>query len=140
MKETTRAAIARIDVIRDGDSVSRGTGFLVSEEIVLTALHVIADRKTKPPQFFTGRIRLRFPGRDDIYATPVDEMWDPDFDWVLLRCDRSLGVQAIALAELTQDGVEWETFEAGTAGLTPRNTDLRLAIWTIAPTAIIPWL
>jgi hypothetical protein len=77
---------------------------------VLTALHVVADRKTKAPQFLAGRIRLRFPGRDDIYATPLDEMWDSDLDWILLRCDKSPGAKAIALAKIRTDGLEWETF------------------------------
>ena len=47
MLATLRRAIARIDIIQHGSSVSRGTGFLVARDLVLTAMHVVAEDARK---------------------------------------------------------------------------------------------
>ncbi len=57
-----RGAIARIAIESEGREVSRGTGFLVAPGLVLTALHVVADRHTDPPAFYPGALTLAFPG------------------------------------------------------------------------------
>ena len=50
MRSQTLEAIARIEVADGAEQiVSRGTGFLVADSYVLTALHVICDRRKQPP-------------------------------------------------------------------------------------------
>jgi hypothetical protein len=75
-----RDAIAKITI--EGTS-GRGTGFLVAPDLVATALHVVADRKTEPPRFFAGTIHLKFRGHDTD-AKVIN--WNQDADCVLLRC------------------------------------------------------
>jgi len=80
-----RQAIARIDVVQGGKSGSRGTGFLVAPDLVLTAFHVVADRGAPGVSLYPGQITLTFP----THATPatvVDGLADPRTDWILLRC------------------------------------------------------
>lgn len=107
-----RAAIARIDVPRAGAPPSRGTGALVAPRLVLTALHVVADREQDPPAFFAGPIKLTFPGAAPVAARPVDGLWDTAADWALLECDEAPGVPTIPLGELRADEehARWETF------------------------------
>jgi|GEM_PF-5364609 len=109
MKE--RASIARIDVGRMGAAPVRGTGTLVSTDLVLTALHVVADRRQDPPVFFAGPIWLTFPG-DTVDAVPVAGMWNGREDWVLLRCTRSPAVPHLPLGELGayEQTLEWHTY------------------------------
>ncbi|MBN1210865.1 MAG: trypsin-like peptidase domain-containing protein [Myxococcaceae bacterium] len=109
MKE--RASIARIDVARAGAPPARGTGALVADDLVLTALHVVANREQNPPAFFQGPISLTFPGKT-VKAVPVDGMWDGKEDWVLLRCLEPPGIPPLPLGELEthEQGLEWSTF------------------------------
>jgi hypothetical protein len=77
-----RDAIAKITI--EGQN-GRGTGFLVAPDMVATALHVIADRKTEPPTFFPGAIHLEFRGHKTD-AEVIPDKWNQDADCVLLRC------------------------------------------------------
>ena len=77
-----RDAIAKITI--EGEN-GRGTGFLVAPDMVATALHVIADRKTEPPTFFPGAIHLEFRGHKTD-AEVIPDKWNQDADCVLLRC------------------------------------------------------
>lgn len=80
-------AIARCEAsFRDG-STSRGTAFLVSKDLVLTAMHVVAqDRIAKQPTF-ADRITLVFTQSGfETAATILKDRYDGDADWVLLRC------------------------------------------------------
>ena len=58
MQPSLRNAIARIDVVQQGQIVSRGTGFLVADGLVLTALHVVADRNEPSLSPYPGEIPL----------------------------------------------------------------------------------
>ena len=78
-----RDAIAKITV---ENLAGRGTGFLVASDVVATALHVVADRKTEPPSFFPARIHLKFRGGHETDAEVIDGKWNQDADCVLLRC------------------------------------------------------
>src|SRR4051794_24873339 len=78
-----RNAIAKITL--EG-MPGRGTGFLVASDLVATALHVVADRKTEPPTFFKGKIRLRFRDDRETEAEVIKGKWNQDADCVLLRC------------------------------------------------------
>jgi hypothetical protein len=77
-----RDAIAKITI--EGTN-GRGTGFLVAPDLVATALHVVADRSTEPPAFFSGPIHLEFRGHKTD-ADVIPDKWNQDADCVLLRC------------------------------------------------------
>jgi WD40 repeat protein len=109
MEEAVRRAIARIDVIDGAQVLSRGTGFLVGPGLVLTALHVVANRNPDPPQFLPGRIVLTFPGATR-EARLHTSFWDRRADWALLTCDELPGVRPLPLAELQRTGDAWETY------------------------------
>jgi Trypsin len=121
------SAIARIEVKRDADVIRRGTACLVGQNLVLTALHLVADRTTVPPQFLHGEIELRFPGHQPVRATVIEGKWDPLADWVLLACTDLLPkiIRPLTLVTLDRDGVEWSTHgfpDAEPGGLTVRGT------------------
>jgi hypothetical protein len=56
MHPSVRRAIARIEVRHDRVVIRRGTASLVGDRLVMTALHVVADRTTDPPGFLDGAI------------------------------------------------------------------------------------
>jgi TolB-like protein len=109
MKKRIRNAIARIDVMDGERSVSRGTGFLVTERLVLTALHVVANRRSEALEPYPGEIVLEFPGhrtKARIYET----FFDRQSDWVLLRCSDPPSAKPIPLAYLDDSQKDWTTF------------------------------
>lgn len=109
MKKSIRNSIARIDVLDGERSVSRGTGFLVTERLVLTALHVVANRRSETLEPYPGEIVLEFPGhrtKARIYET----FFDRQADWILLRCVDPPRATPIPLAYLDESQKEWETF------------------------------
>lgn len=110
MRPSIRAGIARIDVMQQGRSISRGTGFLVSGGIVLTALHVVADRTKESLTPYPGEIVLTFPTHTT--RAVIDENYfDRMADWAFLRCETTPPrVRPLPLAELPGSGVSWETF------------------------------
>lgn len=87
----------------------RGTGCLVGENLVLTALHVVADRTVEPPQFLAGRIEITFPDHESISTTVVDGKWNALEDWVLLLCAsiRPELARPLPLATIERDGDQW---------------------------------
>ena len=114
MDDRVRSAIARIDVIAEnGTSVSRGTGFLVTDRLVLTALHVVAQRRD-PPAPLPGSISVQFPGQRviaTIHESPAGTpSWDLQSDWVLLECEPVPRLEPVPLATLQTWGAQWETF------------------------------
>ena len=109
MNRSTREAICRIDVLQDTGSVSRGTGTLVSPDLVLTALHVVADRNASPPEPYPGKIQLTFPNFQT-EAVIHENLMDPAADWVLLKCLVPPKVEPVSLGRLKQSGVDWETY------------------------------
>lgn len=109
MNPTIRQAIARIDVLRDGQSASRGTGTLVTADLVLTAMHVVADRTAAALSLYPGAITLAFPGFVT-EAQVVDRGWNPNADWILLRCVTPPPIPPLPLADSVSDGAQWETY------------------------------
>ena len=110
MNRAIRGAIARIDVIDpSGQVVSRGTGTLVAPGLVLTALHVVADRRTEPPQRLPGKIILTFP-TIQLEAELHPTMQNAKADWAILTCEQNSTLEPATLGRLAQAGVEWETF------------------------------
>src|SRR5262245_41552224 len=106
-------AIARITI---ENTEVRGTGFLVATNLVATALHVVANRETEPPAFFSGKITLHFQGRfgtglqdHDVAAEVVDKKWNQGADCVLLECKESVdGRPTIPLEELSEYDGPWK--------------------------------
>lgn len=110
MQTTLRQAIARIDIMQGDRSAGHGTGCLVAPDLVLTAMHVVANRQASPPALLAGTIVLTFPTHQ-CEATVVEGRWDPRSDWALLRCATPPpGVRPVPLADSVSDGEEWETF------------------------------
>ncbi|MDX1644526.1 MAG: trypsin-like peptidase domain-containing protein, partial [Thermoanaerobaculia bacterium] len=109
MEDRLRSSIARIDVVRDEKSLSRGTGTLVHERFVLTALHVVADRHQTPPMPYPGTIVLEFPGHRT-EATIYEDRLDPFQDWVILECAEPPPALPVPMAELDRSGGEFTTF------------------------------
>jgi WD40 repeat protein len=109
MNPTIRQAIARIDVLRDGQSASRGTGTLVTADLVLTAMHVVADRSAASLSLYDGTITLAFPNFTTT-AQVVDRGWNPNADWILLRCVTPPPFAPLPLADSVVDGAPWETY------------------------------
>jgi hypothetical protein len=103
-----RNAVARVEVEQGAKPVRSGTAFLVTPDLALTALHVVADRGPEPPAFFKGPIHLHFPGHETV-ATVVQDRYDRWADWVLLRLDRPAPARPLPLRQEVEEGVEWKT-------------------------------
>src|ERR1700680_655569 len=101
-----RDAIARITI--DGVP-GRGTGFLVSDDLVAPALHVVGDRKTDPPTKIPGTIRLEFPGHKT-EAVVLDDRWNLAADCVLLKCVRPFECTPIPLRDVHSSDTAWKAF------------------------------
>lgn len=88
--KTPWASIAKIEV----EGVHSGTGFLVTKNYVLTALHVVADKTTGRP--FSDIILRFYPNAEhdnagDVVETKaqiVQDLWNIQQDFALLECDR----------------------------------------------------
>ncbi len=76
-------------------------------DLVLTALHVVADRKLSPPAFYPGPILLQFP-KQLTEATVV--RFDPVADWALLRCKTAPGATPLPLCEVRESGGAFDGF------------------------------
>jgi hypothetical protein len=111
MDSSVRRAIARIEVIRDNVVIRRGTASLVGHRLVLTALHVVADRAADPPEFFSGSIELTFTRQFSTVATVLPGRWNPLEDWVLLTCAAvPADTEPLRLAAIDRDGATWTTY------------------------------
>jgi WD40 repeat protein len=106
---TIRQAIARIDVVQGDKSGSRGTGVLVTADLVLTAMHVVADRSSPTLALYPGTISLAFPGHVTV-AHVVDRGWSPNADWILLRCITPPPCEPMPIADSAADSDTWETY------------------------------
>jgi hypothetical protein len=110
MNQDTRDAIACIDFIENNKTIVRGTGFLVGEKFLLTALHVVADRKKNPPLFTSSEIHLTFPSIKISGYIGRDigcDLWDREEDWAILSCIEVPQLNPIPLGLLMHMGAEW---------------------------------
>ncbi len=104
---TTRtAAIGRLLVLRDGTPVHSGSAFVVAERLILTALHVIADRTARNAPL-RGDLQLRLHG-ETFTATLVQR--DLDHDWALLELDRPTAAAPMPLSDLRHDASTFSTW------------------------------
>jgi hypothetical protein len=113
-------AICRIQVFDKTPKrteLSRGTGFLVDRDKVMTAFHVIGDRKTGA--LLAGQIKLWFPDPAPAgesrkgFAPEVLRIIDksPQQDWALLECEPVTHAEPFRLRRHDPHyDVEWETF------------------------------
>lgn len=109
MDERTRRAIVRLEVVEDGEVISRGTGFLVAPELLLTALHVAADRKNTPPRALPGELRAWFFGeREPRPARLLLEYAGASDDFALLACTPPPESRPLPLGVLEKSGGTWE--------------------------------
>lgn len=108
--ELDRAAIARIDILdATGASISRGTGTLVAPGLVVTALHVVAFRKSETLTPKGASIRLTFPGFTTVGAI-VSDGWDAKDDWALIELAQEAPMKPMPLAALTESSREWQSY------------------------------
>ena len=61
MDPNVQNAIARIEVMRDGEVVSRGTASLVGENLILTASMLLHNERPIPSGSILARFGSRFP-------------------------------------------------------------------------------
>ncbi|WP_426409240.1 trypsin-like peptidase domain-containing protein [Bradyrhizobium ganzhouense] len=97
---TFRDAIARVEVTLPDGGVIRGTAFLVTAELVVTAFHVVCDRNNPAPTAeLRGAVRLVFPsGETD--ATIEPGCYDDLADWAVLRCSKPRELKPLLLGHL----------------------------------------
>lgn len=103
------SSVAKIDVEHQGQK-SRGTGFVVGDGLLLTALHVVGNRRSDPPTFASGPIVLQFGGQR-VEDVEIDrERCDRRADWVLLRFRAPVDIPALTLSRLGPEDGDWRTF------------------------------
>ena len=101
--------LAVASVTLGDQTVPVGTAFYVGEKYALTALHVIADTKQKPP-LFSSKITLRFPNNHTTDATVADGMWDQSSDWVVVECKNAPTIAPMPLGALPRKDDKWSSF------------------------------
>jgi WD40 repeat protein len=112
-----KPAIARIEV-RDGNGgQAHGTGTLVTERLVLTALHVVGNRQVDPPTFYDegGEVVLRFPSHETRGRVVRNGgvSFSPSLDFALVECELPPpGVRPLPLRDVTAAGPDarWASF------------------------------
>jgi WD40 repeat protein len=109
MDEKIRAAICRIDIMQSGACVSRGTGTLVAKGIVLTAFHVVGDRRSSSPAPYPGEIVVTFPS-GATSGTLFLPHCDQRTDWALVQLASPPDIQPVPLAPECDSGAPWESY------------------------------
>jgi hypothetical protein len=107
--ESNKRAIARVSSESDAGRKT-GTAFYVGGNFALTALHVVADTRTRPPTFLRS-IRLQFQGAlASIGATVVNDLWSAEGDWAVLECETAPDAVPIELGPAPAREAEWLTY------------------------------
>lgn len=109
MDDSIRAAICRIDIMKDGACLSRGTGTLVAKGVVLTAFHVVGDRRSSPPAPYPGDIVVTFPSGATSGTLFVPHC-DQRTDWALVQVAAALDIRPVPFAPACESGASWESF------------------------------
>ena len=126
MDPSVRRAIVGIEIRHDEAVIRRGTASLIGDRLLMTALHVVADRTTDPPGFVEGTIQITFTNQVSTVASVVADKWNALEDWVLLTCEAvPPDVSPLRLATIDGDGAPWTTYgfpEAEQDGLTIHGT------------------
>ncbi|CAL8479376.1 trypsin-like serine protease [Caballeronia sp. S22] len=101
-------AIGRLIVSRQDGTEARGTAFLVSDRLILTAFHVIGNRGEtlkggKPVLFPKASFELSHYAQE---ATLVEECYDAVDDWAMLSLTSPIpGIRPIPMGELQSDEI-----------------------------------
>jgi Trypsin-like peptidase domain len=103
-----KAAVAHV-VAGTGPTAMEGTAFFVGDGLALTALHVVADTDRETPVFLDP-IVLTFEGGHVTPATIVEEMWNTQWDWVALKCERPPNVAPLEMRQDAPLDAEWRAF------------------------------
>jgi hypothetical protein len=111
-------AIARIEASLPGGQLQHGTGVLVTEKLVLTALHVVGNRRSDPPAFYDehgATLVLKFPHHETrgrvIREYRGVRPWSSELDFALIECDRPVpGVSPVPLRHEVRAREIWSTF------------------------------
>lgn len=89
---------------------SRGSAFLVGQDVVLTALHTVGRRSRRAEgeapevEFYEGPVTLKFPSGDTV-AELIENAYDIELDYALLRCKNvPESARPLALHELNRSG------------------------------------
>ncbi|KQX52448.1 MULTISPECIES: trypsin-like serine peptidase [unclassified Ensifer] len=105
MDQKTRDAIAKVTVTRP-DGAGRGTAFLITKDLVATALHTVADRREEIPAPY-GPIVLEFPG----HTTQAELVgYDREADCAVLRCVNPPRTAPLQMRGLGRSGDPWQTW------------------------------
>lgn len=122
--ESIKLAIARVTSEGNGNKTT-GTAFHVGDGYILTALHVVANKRTSPPTFLSS-IKLQFSNaKEPIEAVVVDRFWSVEGDWVVLRCRTQPNTSGIVLGSAPTQGKDWVTYgfpDINPAGMTMTGT------------------
>lgn len=105
MDQKTRDAIAKVTVTRP-DGAGRGTAFLITKDLVATALHTVADRREETPAPY-GPIVLEFQS----HTTQADLVgYDKEADCAVLRCVNPPRAAPLQMRGLGRSGDPWQTW------------------------------
>ncbi|MBK9967227.1 MAG: trypsin-like peptidase domain-containing protein [Holophagales bacterium] len=109
-----KVSVGRVEVQRHSGWIPAGTGFVVGKDLVLTALHVVADRAA-PILAPRGPLRIVLgatgSGTRREVGLRLGENRDPDDDWAALATEEAVDVAPLALsARLPVEKEGWWTF------------------------------
>ncbi len=107
ISDQQKGAIARVEVIGASEPI-RGTAFRISETLVLTAMHVVADRAAEGWAPWGSTILLHFPA-GPVVAAAAPVGYDPDQDWALLETPVAPPGAPLPWSEAA-GGSDWRTF------------------------------
>lgn len=102
---SSAVGLLKIKYVKDGNNyTSKGTGFLVAPNLVLTAGHCVKSAGTETPSSITFSAGINYDGTS-FYEEPVaisdaevivmptewSDNYDPNYDWALLKLSKPLG-------------------------------------------------
>lgn len=90
-------AIVKIRAQYQGQS-DWGTGFVVAPDRILTAYHVVGDRRADGTVFYTGTVA--FGSGVELPFSVVEGAWDKQADWALLEVEVPDDVPPLPLSEI----------------------------------------
>lgn len=101
---STLESIARVQIELGNNKTRSGTAFAISENLALTAMHVVKAKGSNPPSCCTEEILLIFP-KFQVAATPV--AWNVSDDWALLKFDGD--VPPLIMGLIPEFGAKWKS-------------------------------
>lgn len=121
--------IVRVFASLTSKSTSRGTGCVVGDGLVLTALHVITAHLGDEPDTSIA-IRIEQAVGVELPATVVDRRFSVADDWVLLNCP-GLRSAPVTTAAHGEDGEGWRSF--GFPNVKPDGMPFKGTVTGLAP-------